>query len=75
MVTFNLNPDMDDQLDLYYLKQEEYQRIAKDSRQPIREADIVIQLVEHMGTTGTHTRATVNFNKLKVGEQTWEKAK
>ena len=74
MATFKMNLDMDDHLDLYYSKQEECKRIVKDLRQPIREADMAIQLVEHMGAMGTRTRATVKFNKLKAEEQTWEKA-
>ena len=41
----------------------------------LTKVDMVIQLVEHMGTTGTHTKASVIFNKLPEVEQTWKKAK
>ena len=68
-------PDPDEEFDVYYSKQEECQRMAKDSKTPIREADIVLQLVEHMGATGIYTKATVKFNREKDEDQTWEKAK
>ena len=34
---------------------------------------MVVQLVEHMVATGTHTKATVKFNKIDKVEQTWTK--
>ena len=75
MERFLEKPDMDNELDLYYSKQEECQRIAKDSSTPIREADMVIQLVKYMGATGIFTKATVKFNKLPADEQTWKRVK
>ena len=75
MDRFLEKPDMDDELDIYYSKQEECLMIAKDSTAPICEADMVIQLVKHMGETGIFTKATVKFNKLPTVEQTWIKVK
>ena len=39
---FLIKPDPDNELDVYYSKQEDCQRIAKDSKTPIREADMVL---------------------------------
>ena len=36
---------------------------------------MVIQLVEHLGATGTRMNATVKFNQLPEIDQTWKKAK
>ena len=75
MITFAKDPDMDEHLDHYYAKQEEYQKITLNSRQPVTEADMGIQLVKHMCATGTHTKATVKFNQLPEIEQMRKKAK
>ena len=75
MKKFLEKPDPEDELDVYFSKQEECQKVVKDSKTPIREADMVLQLVEHMGATGTYTKATVKFNREKEADQTWDKAK
>ena len=73
MIAFAENPDMHSHLDPYFARQEDYQKITKNLRQPITKADMVIRLVDHMGVTGTQTTATVKFNKLDKAEQTWAK--
>ena len=75
MKNFLEKPDPDDELDVYFLKQEECQKVVKDSKTPIREADMVLQLVEHMGAMGVYTKATVKSNREKDEDQTWRKVK
>lgn len=74
-ISFAQPPDMDDHVDDYFTRQEDCKRIAAGLRRPITEADMVSMLVEHMGATGTHTKATGKFNNLDNVEQTWAKTK
>ena len=75
MKKFLEKPDPEEELDVYFSKQEQCQKVVKDSKTPIREADMVLELVEHMDATGTYTKATVKFNREKEKDQTWDKAK
>ena len=49
---FEAPPDLSCPIDVYFRKQEECQRVAADSKIPISEAEMVLQVQTHLGATG-----------------------
>ena len=59
-------PDTDLPIDVYFAKQEECQRLARDSETPIDDPAMALMLTTHMGATGLVNKPYVLFTKLTV---------
>ena len=75
MARFDESPDLSLPIDVYYEKQEECQRQAKDTEHPIQEKTMVLKLQEHMGESGTLTKKKIKFRKKNKVDQTWTNGK
>ena len=64
-------PNLSVPIDVYFEKQEECQRQAEGSDDPITDGDMVRMLQKHIGDSGTLTKKRVKFNKRDKAEQTW----
>ena len=73
--TFEEPPDLAVPIDVYFEKQEECQRQAKDSEHPISDAEMVRMLQKHMGDSGTFTKKKVKFDKKAKIDRTWSNGK
>ena len=60
---------------MYFEKQEECQRQAKDSEHPINDAEMVRMLQKHMGDSGMLTKKKVKFDKKNKADRTWKNGK
>ena len=63
MAVFSEPPDLSVPVDVYYAKQEECQRQAEASDDPIKDGDMVRMLQKHMGDSGTLTKKKIKFDK------------
>ena len=68
-------PDLTMPIDVYYAKQEECQRQAEASEDPIRDSDMVRMLQKHMGDSGTLTKKKIKFDKKPRADRTWANGK
>ena len=72
---FDEQPDMNEPIDNYFVKQEECRTLSNDSDTPISDADMVQKLTTHMGKTNQVNKANFRFKHLPSGDRTWEKGK
>ena len=72
---FEEPPDLAVPINVYFEKQEECQRQAKDSEHPITDTEMVRMLQKHMGDSGTLTKKKVNFDKKDKEDCTWKNGK
>ena len=70
MVVFAEPPDLSVPIDVYYEKQEECQRQAEVSDDPIKDGDMVRMLQKHMGDSGTLTKKKTKFDKKDTADRT-----
>ena len=75
MEKFNESPDLSLPIDVYFEKQEECQRQAKDTEHPIQDKTMVLKLQEHMGESVTLTKKKIKFAKKPKQDQTWANGK
>ena len=75
MTVFAEPPDLAMPIDVYYAKQEECQRQAEASEDPIRDSDMVRMLQKHMGDSGTLTKKKIKFDKKPRADRTWANGK
>ena len=60
---FQKPPNMDLPIDKYFAKQEECRMLVADTKNPITDAAMVLQLTQHMGKVAPLTKKTVKFKK------------
>ena len=72
---FDEQPDMNEPIDNYFVKQEECRTLSNDSDTPITDADMVQKLTTHMGKTNQVNKPNHRFKHLPSAERTWEKGK
>ena len=71
LAVFAVPPDLSVPIDVYFKKQEECQRQAEGSDDPIKGGDMVRMLQNHMGDSGTLTKKRVKFDKRAKALKTW----
>ena len=62
-------------LDIYFKKQEDFQKLAADGEVPINEADMVLQLQTHVGSTGTINAKYATWKKKSLTDRGWKYCK
>ena len=72
---FRNPPDLAVPINVYFEKQEECQRQAKNSEHPIIDAEMVRMLQKHMGDSGMLTKKKVKFDKKDKEDRTWKNEK
>ena len=68
-------PDLVVSIDVYFEKQDECQRQAKDSEYPINDTEMVRMLQKHMVDSGTLTKKKVKFDKKDKDDRNWKNGK
>ena len=75
MVVFAEPPDLSVPINVYYAKQEECQRQAEASGDPVKDGDMVRMLKKHMGDSRTLTKKKNKFDKKDKADRTWANGK
>ena len=68
-------PDFLLPLDVYFKKQEYQQKLAADGEVPISEADMVLQLQTHIGSTGMINSKYATWKKKSLTDRGWKDGK
>ena len=61
--------------DIYFKKQEDCQKLAADGEVPINEADMVLQLQTHVGSTGMINSKYAMWKKKSLTDRSWKDGK
>ena len=75
ILDFQKPPNMDLPIDKYFAKQEECRMLVADTKNPITDAAMVLQLTQHMGKLAPLTKKTVKFKKKDATLRNWKLAK
>ena len=68
-------PDLSHQIDVYFKKKEECQRLAEDGKITISEAEMVMQVQTHLGAMGLINTKYLTRKKEAAVEHKWAPAK
>ena len=71
---FEEAPDFSLPLNVYFKKQEDCQKLAADVEFPINEADMVLQLQTHVGSTGMINAKYSTWKKKSLTNLGWKHA-
>ena len=72
---FESPPDLSRLIDVYFKKQEEFQRLAAGGEIPISEAEMVMQVQTHLGSTGLVNTRYLAWKKKAAAERKCAPAK
>ena len=72
---FKAPPDLSGLINVYFKKQEEFQRLAADGKIPIIEAETVMQVQTHLGATGIVNTKYLAWKNKAAAELKWAPAK
>ena len=67
--------DLAHRIDVYFMKQEECQKLAADSEVTISEAEMVLQMQTHLGTTGMISSKYLMWKKMSRENRNWKYGK
>ena len=75
MDSFCKAPNMNLPIDKYYAKQEEARKLLADTKNPITDAAMVIQMTQYLGKIVGLGKNMVKFKKQTVGQRRWNQGK
>ena len=75
MEELKISPSMLLSIYKYFTKQEKCRKLVADADNPIKEVDIVLLLVRHLGKVAGLGKKTVIFKKKSKAERKWKLSK
>ena len=72
---FEEPPDITRPIDVYFMKQEEFQKLAADIEVTISEAEMVLQMQTHLGATGMIISKYLMWKKMSRENRNWKYGK
>ena len=72
---FEEPPDLTRPINVYFMKQEEYQKLAADIEVTISEAEMILQMQTHLGATGMISTKYLKWKKMSQAKRNYKDEK